>query len=237
VIFDSADVLVRPVLGREAPADEAWRRWFPGPRFEQLLERHGVEVAAERLDDALSRGMAYLDAEHAKKVMTVDDERRMFERFYRLVLAELGALDPPPAAVAALARAKVDEEEIEPYEDVVAVLRRLHERGLVLALLSEAWPSLVPKYERLGLRSAFSAFVVSSQEGRLKSDPDLFEAVRSRLGLRPDEALYIDDWPPHVETAVALGFRGVVVDRLGDAPRGLRVPYVSSLEGVEELLS
>ncbi|HEX5880381.1 MAG TPA: hypothetical protein VF468_19010 [Actinomycetota bacterium] len=33
VLFDAGDVLVRPTSPDDAPATEAWRRWFGGPRF------------------------------------------------------------------------------------------------------------------------------------------------------------------------------------------------------------
>jgi hypothetical protein len=41
VLVDSGDVLVRPTSPNDAPATEAWRRWFGGPRFVATIHAHG----------------------------------------------------------------------------------------------------------------------------------------------------------------------------------------------------
>jgi hypothetical protein len=33
--------------------------------------------------------------------------------------------------------------------------------------------------------------------------------------------LFVDDWPPHVETALAVGFQGAVLDRTPTRPPSL----------------
>jgi FMN phosphatase YigB (HAD superfamily) len=38
------------------------------------------------------------------------------------------------------------------------------------------------------------------------------------MGLRAQAMLFVDDWPPHVQTAIAAGFQGVVLDRDAEAP-------------------
>lgn len=236
IVFDSADVLVRPVTVVEAPSTEAWRRWFPGPRFEEIVRAHVGEVSLDGLSGAIERGMTYLGEQHREPLASVEGERELYAGFYRIVLEQLGLAAPPAALVADLARARVDEEEIVAFTEVEAVLVRLRDRGLRLGVLTEGWPSIERKYERIGLRQFFHAFVISAQEARLKDDPVLFDIASRRMALRPPEMLFVDDWPPHVQTAIGQGYRGAVVDRLGDAPRIEGIKYVPDLLGVERLL-
>jgi putative hydrolase of the HAD superfamily len=199
VLFDSADVLVDPATRSDAPVGEAWKRWFL------------PDAELSGLDEALARGMAYLDDRHASGVYTIAEERDVFTRFYAVVLDALGVVSPPRALREPLARAKVDDERFELFEEVLGVLPRLRGRSFLLGVLTEGWPSLLMKYERLGIASLFDAVVISSQEALLKDDPRLFEIASDRLRLPPRQLLYVDDWPPHVEKAMAAGFRGAVI--------------------------
>jgi Haloacid dehalogenase-like hydrolase len=112
----------------------------------------------------------------------------------------------------------------------------LRDRGLRLGVLTENWPSVEIAYRRLGLRSLFQAFVISSQEGRLKDDPELFAIAAARMGLPAEAMLFLDDWPPHVQTALAAGFQGAVLDRDGKAPAIPGLRYLTGLHDVERLV-
>jgi hypothetical protein len=103
-------------------------------------------------------------------------------------------------------------------------------------VLAENWPSVEIAYQRLGLRSLFQAFVISSQEGRLKDDPELFAIAAARMGLPAEAMLFVDDWPPHVQTALAAGFQGAVLDRDGEAPAVPGLRYLTDLHDVERLV-
>jgi putative hydrolase of the HAD superfamily len=233
VLFDSADVLVRPV-GAE-PMTAGWRKWFPGPRFGEIVAKWGYSPDLTRLDEALDRGMEYLDERHRFKVTTLAEERAMFSAFYRIVLEAFGLQGIPEELAWELAVARVDDEQMELYEDVATVLERLRSRRVRLGVLSEAWPSLEREYERLGIRPYLDALVVSSREGRLKDDPLLFEVATRRMQIPPAEILFVDDWPPHVRTAVRCGLHGAVLARDGDESV-TDLPVLTDLLGVEEML-
>ena len=146
-----------------------------------------------------------------------------------------GVQDPPPALLRELVRGEDDEVAIEPFPEVTGVLQRWRDRGLRLGVLTENWPSVEIAYQRLGLRSLFHAFVISSQEARLKDDPELFAIAAARMGLPVETMLFVDDWPHHVQTALAVGFQGVVLDRNAEAPAIPGLTYLSDLHDVEEL--
>jgi FMN phosphatase YigB (HAD superfamily) len=106
-----------------------------------------------------------------------------------------------------------------------------------LAVLTENWPSVEIAYHRLGLRPLFDAFVISSQEGRLKDDPELFAIAAGRMGLPAAAMLFVDDRPPHVQTALGVGFQGAVLDRNAVAPAVPGLTYLTDLRDIERLVT
>lgn len=60
--------------------------------------------------------------------------------------------------------------------------------------------------------------VVSSEEGILKPDPEIYRRAIARFGVDPAATLFVDDKPANVEAARGLGLNGEVfgggVDRL-----------------------
>lgn len=234
VLLDSADVLVRPLDGTTAPSVQTWGRWFPGPRFHELVRAYLPGLSLVNLERGLEVGIGYLDERHQQPIVTVDQERELFEVFYEIVLETMGASDPLPELTSALARAWVDGQTMEPFPEVAGTLSRLQAHGFRLGVLADGWPSLSLHYERLGLRRFFDAFVISAEEARLKDDPLLFAVARERMRLPAEEILFVDDWPPHVHTAVRLGFQGAVMAR-NDLPVPVGVATVPDLLAVEAI--
>jgi HAD superfamily hydrolase (TIGR01509 family) len=237
VLFDSGDVLVRQTSPNDAPATQAWRRWFGGPRFVATIHAYRPGLRLDDADQAFDAGMRFLDDRHRQPLHTVAEERERFTGFYRIVLERLGIHDPPPALLHRLVEGEDDEVAIEPFPEVVGVLQRLRDRGLRLGILTENWPSVETAYQRLGLRPLFHAFVISSQEARRKDDPELFTIAAGRMELPAEAMLFIDDWPPHVQTALAVGFQGAVLDRNADTPAIAGLTYRTDLRDVERLVT
>ena len=77
-----------------------------------------------------------------------------------------------------------------------ALLEALRRRGLRLALVSNtASPEwlLRPVLEKQGLVERLDAIVLSSEVGKRKPHPALFERALSEVGTAPDEALFVGD--------------------------------------------
>ncbi len=102
-------------------------------------------------------------------------------------------------------------------EQVVAATRRIRERGLRTALVtnnarefSAGWRSLLP------IAELFDAVIDSSEVGVRKPDPAIFSlALRELGGIAPEHAVFLDDFPGNVAAARRLGMHGVLV---GDDP-------------------
>ena len=135
-----------------------------------------------------------------------------------------------------LAHDRVYEPEIQPYPETLEVLERIHGSGLVLGVLSEAWPSLELNYQRIGIRNYFRAFVISANYGILKDDPKLFAVAEEKMDTPAQNTLFLDDWAPYVQVAIEAGFQGAVVARDPGLSRIDGLTYLSDLTEVEELL-
>lgn len=93
-------------------------------------------------------------------------------------------------------------------EGVLDLIRRLHGRYR-LAVLSNSPPGLTRWLADWEILDLFAVVVCSGDEGVAKPNPAIFKLALTRLGMAPEEAVFIDDNPGHVETAQALGLHGI----------------------------
>ena len=77
--------------------------------------------------------------------------------------------------------------------DAVAVLSALRERGLRTAVVSDCWYELPLLIHRLPVAELLDATVFSVNLGRCKPDPALYLAACERLGVQPEQCLYVGD--------------------------------------------
>lgn len=76
--------------------------------------------------------------------------------------------------------------------------------------------------EQVGL---FDEIVLSYQVGAVKPDPLIYQTIANKLGVLPEECIFIDDQPWYAEGASAIGMKGI---RFVDAK--------TTIETLEELL-
>ena len=111
-----------------------------------------------------------------------------------------------PEAVAAFRRRYHADEAIN--EGVLNLVRTLHGQ-YKLAVLSNAPPGLVRWLDEWNIKGLFDVVFCSGDEGVAKPDPVAFERTLERLGVAPEEAVFIDDSPRHVTAARALGVHAI----------------------------
>lgn len=89
-------------------------------------------------------------------------------------------------------------------QELVAFLRSLHPRYKT-ALLTNAWPDARLGLQQRNLTEIVDDVVISAEEGVVKPDPRIYRIAAERLGVRPEEAVFIDDVAENVEGARAVG--------------------------------
>jgi epoxide hydrolase-like predicted phosphatase len=91
------------------------------------------------------------------------------------------------------------------------LLRELHGRYR-LAVLSNTSRSELASYlaERRGLAGLFDVVISSAEAGLAKPEPEIYVLVLKRLGVRSNEALFIDDLSRNTKVAEAMGVPSII---------------------------
>jgi putative hydrolase of the HAD superfamily len=107
-------------------------------------------------------------------------------------------------------------------EELVALIRHLHDAGYRTALLSNAPDDLAQSVEQLGISSAFDVIVISGCEGLAKPDPAIFQLALERLGVPAEGAVFVDDLRVNVAAARQVGLHATRFQGLSPLRRWLR---------------
>jgi putative hydrolase of the HAD superfamily len=116
---------------------------------------------------------------------------------------------------------------MEPDAAMVEGVRAARAAGVRTAMLSNSWGD--DRYDRRQLQELFDAWVISGEVGIRKPDPAIYELAAERLGLPPEQCVFVDDLPGNLKPARAIGMATVV--HRGDAAATLA--EVSELLGVD----
>lgn len=94
-------------------------------------------------------------------------------------------------------------------KELVKFIRTLRP-GYRTGLLSNAWmgtrETLGDKY---GCLDAFDVAVFSYEVGMAKPDPRIYAFILEKLGIQPDQAIFVDDFLINVQAARELGIAGI----------------------------
>ena len=180
---------------------------YGGVLTNSLRETMGDWMAAERIDperySAMMREWLAAGAEaniaHELEKGTISPAE--FERqFARLLVREDGSIPDPEGLLQRMFAGFRDDD------GMVGVVRRARRAGLKTALLSNSWGN---QYDQDMLAELFDTAVISGEVGLRKPEPEIYRLVASRLGVLPAQCVFVDDLPPNVRGAVAVGMVGV----------------------------
>ena len=90
---------------------------------------------------------------------------------------------------------------------LLEAVRRLRARGHLTALLSNSWGN---DYPWTLIDGAFDRVLISGEIGMRKPQPEIFRYAARRLGVAPEEAVFVDDMADNVAGAVRAGMIGVL---------------------------
>jgi len=147
-----------------------------------------------------------------------DEEGIEYQRVFNKLLEDLiGEVDYRILAAGIVGYRKAREAALVLYPHVNRTLLTLLKKGLKLAVVSdaprqEAWLRLC----YLGLHHFFDTVIAFEDTGERKPSPVPFRLALERLGIEPEEALMIGDWPERdIAGAGELGIHTVFA-RYGD---------------------
>lgn len=190
VIFDYGNVL-------DIPTDwETWRihRDAFGARFGMTGDDMGVRIYQS-------------EAWAMVKVGVIS-----FQVYLEQVFGPLGVTDPQTQE-ALFWEYHQDRLTIHPI--MLKILHQLKESGRYkLSILSNAWQQNMAEWlaQERGLGGIFDDVVSSAEVGIAKPDREIYHLALQRLGLRPGEAIFIDDLSRNTVEAEAIGLPCIVCE-------------------------
>lgn len=90
--------------------------------------------------------------------------------------------------------------------ELISWLPILKQRGLKIGILSNYTTDLTEKLKKEGIYNLVDTVVVSSEIGFQKPDTEAFSILFQRLGVLPDETIFIDDTSRCLEKAEEIGY-------------------------------
>jgi putative hydrolase of the HAD superfamily len=134
-----------------------------------------------------------------------------------LRLLETGEIEPAEFERRFGARLGVAETEgliermfaaVGPDEDVIAAVRSARDAGIRTGLISNSWGTSI--YDPDALEGLFDEIVISGDVGLHKPQPEIYQLAADRLGVAPEECVFVDDLRENVRGAEEVGMTAVL---------------------------
>lgn len=203
----------------------------PAPALAAALARAGHPAPLDRVRRALAAEIDHYRAHHIRGA-DPDALAELRRECARVLVSHLPA--PPPAEVAL--PLLLEALRFEAFPDAPALLRRLRDAGIPVAVVSN-WDCALPDVlAGLGVAGRFDVIAASATVGAAKPDPAIFRHALGLLGVPPGPGVvHCGDSPvADVGGARAAGCTGVLLDRDGTHPG--EAPRVRTLIELAELM-
>jgi putative hydrolase of the HAD superfamily len=100
--------------------------------------------------------------------------------------------------------------DLRPRPEAADLAKRARAAGVATAVLSNSWGiGGYDPYAGYDLAALFDVVVISGQVGLRKPEPPIYELTVAKLGLRPEDCVFVDDTPANLATARHLGMAAV----------------------------
>lgn len=97
---------------------------------------------------------------------------------------------------------------VAPDERVVDAVRAARAAGVRTGLISNSWGTSI--YDPDALEGMFDAIVISGDVGLHKPQPEIYRLAAKRLGIEPDQCVFVDDLRENVRGAEEVGMTAVL---------------------------
>jgi putative hydrolase of the HAD superfamily len=97
-----------------------------------------------------------------------------------------------------------------PSAEVYELAEALRSRGIKTGIFSNVFGMNARELKRQGYYDGFDPLILSCDEGFAKPDKEFYKIAVERLGVRPEEILFIDDQPKCMPPAEKLGMHTII---------------------------
>jgi HAD superfamily hydrolase (TIGR01549 family) len=203
----------------------------------QVFQQHYPTISFPQYQEALGTVSTDIAREREETLREIHSEERFRRLFVRLGITDGNeTLEQRQAVMLAHMHALGAATECPAQHR--ELLTQLREHGYILGVLSnfDHTPTAQKLLHNYGLAKFFAVIAISADLGWRKPKLAVFLHVIERLGIRPEEGLFVgDSWTADVLGSAAVGLTPVWVNRKGqpipdDAPSALQV--ITSLGGL-----
>jgi putative hydrolase of the HAD superfamily len=116
--------------------------------------------------------------------------------------------------------------DLAPDNEMIEAVADFRERGVKTGLISNSWGTAL-KYEEDLMARLFDATVISHLVGLRKPDEEIYRLGAEKIGLPPEDLVFVDDLPGNLKPARAMGMATVVHRSAAET-----IPQLEELLGV-----
>lgn len=95
---------------------------------------------------------------------------------------------------------------------VIELARKLRGKGITTGILSNVFAINARRLRERGYYEGFFPLILSCDVGRAKPDKEIYDAAIAKLGVKPEEILFVDDQEKCTVPAEAMGMRVVLAE-------------------------
>jgi putative hydrolase of the HAD superfamily len=218
---------------------------FDPPReelYSQVLGEFGIGVSPQKLMPGVFAADNYWFEENARSAIrdrSPEEQKEINIHYQKTLLAEVGINASRELLLKIVKRMRelFSGVTFVLFDDVLAVLPRLKQRGLILGLLTNLARDMVPICNKLGLESHIDFTVTSGEVGVDKPDPLIFLAALERAGVNAAETIHVgDQYKVDVIGARGVGIAPILMDRYNLHPEVSDCPRIVSLTELNKYL-
>lgn len=228
IFFDLGWTLLYPLSG-DWEFTEPAKKLFHWEKYTALPQ--------ERVKAARQAATQYVAERH--RLDTLEEEYQQMVPYYSIIaeaLPELGVTQQDIETVAA-EKVYMPQHTHGLFEDSIPTLEAL-KGSYKLGVISDTWPSILPMLDQFGLPPYFDTLTYSFQVGCFKPDLRIFQDALSKMGLPPEECIFIDDTLKNLEAIATLGVQPVLITAKPDAEKcPENMASIDKISGLLELLN
>lgn len=211
---------------------------FEPPRAElysRAFQQFGIELTPKVIMRGILTADLYCFEENARSPVekrSAEEQAEVYSYYPKAILAEAGVkvAEELPLKILQIVRQQFKDDAVILFDDVLATLKTLKERRLILGLITNATRDKLALHRKLDLER-YLDFVVTSQEaGADKPKPPIFLAALDRARVKAFEALHVgDQYQLDVVGARGAGINPILIDRYDLYSEVSNCPRIRSL--------